>query len=173
MKKRVLFVIPPEKFRDEELFEPTRVLEEAGVEVVVASTRRGLVTGDLGGQTRVDTLLADVDPSTFGFVGVIGGSGTATHLWADADARAFVQRAAERTPRIGAICAGSVLLAKTGLLAGKRATTYPIDAFISGLREGGAIYEAEPVVASGNVITANGPDGAKAFGAAILAALAA
>ncbi len=36
--KRVLMVIPHTQFRDEEFFEPRKILEDEGAKVVVAST---------------------------------------------------------------------------------------------------------------------------------------
>jgi protease I len=166
--QRVLFVISPEKFRDEELFESMSVLENAGIVVDVASTRVGEAVGDLGGRFLVRHTLSEVVPSDYAFIGVIGGSGTAEHLWDDASVRSFVVRAAREAPGYGAICAGSVVLARAGLLQGTSATTYPAPALIDALEAAGAVYSPENVVVVGRLITADGPQSARAFGEAIL-----
>ena len=48
--KPIAIIIPEDKFRDEELFEPLDVWKAAEIPFVLASTRKGKVTGDLGGQ---------------------------------------------------------------------------------------------------------------------------
>jgi protease I len=45
---KVLIVIAPEKFRDEELAEPVAALKATGIGYDIASTRRGTCTGMLG-----------------------------------------------------------------------------------------------------------------------------
>ena len=45
MKKKVLMVIAPDKFRDEEYNEPRRILEGRGCTVTVASTSIEPATG--------------------------------------------------------------------------------------------------------------------------------
>ena len=66
--------------------------------------------------------------------------------------RALVaQNAAGR--RIGAICAGPMVLGHLGLLDGRRATCYP--GFEKELA--GATYTAEPFTVDGNIVTGKGP----------------
>lgn len=55
---------------------------------------------------------------------------------------------------IGSICSGSLILAKLGLLAGRKATTYPTSKAL--LESFGVKVVEEPFVASGNVATAGG-----------------
>jgi transcriptional regulator GlxA family with amidase domain len=61
--------------------------------------------------SEVDTLL------------VAGGDGVDAAM-ADPRTRRFVQRCAARGARVASVCSGSLLLAATGLLDGKRATTH-------------------------------------------------
>ena len=61
--------------------------------------------------SQVDTLL------------VAGGDGVDAAM-ADARTRRFVQRCAARGARVASVCSGSLLLASTGLLDGRRATTH-------------------------------------------------
>jgi len=57
------------------------------------------------------------------------------------------------------------------VLAGKNATVFPDRRAITLLRETAAHYKAEPVVTDGNVVTADGPQSAGQFGAALAALL--
>jgi len=55
---------------------------------------------------------------------------------------------------IGSICSGALILAKLGLLEGRRATTYPTTKNL--LESLGVNVVEEPFIASGNVATAGG-----------------
>ena len=54
MKKKAVFVIAEEIFRDEEYLAPKSILSQAGVEVATASTRTGEAVGKLGLKVRPD-----------------------------------------------------------------------------------------------------------------------
>ena len=73
--KPIAVIIPEDKFRDEELFEPIEVWNAAEIPFVLASTRKGRVTGDLGRQAEATTLIAELLPENFSAIVVIGGSG--------------------------------------------------------------------------------------------------
>jgi protease I len=68
---------------------------------------------------------------------------------------------------VAAICLSPPVLARAGVLAGKRATTFPAERAIVELKRGGATYVEEPVVQDGIIVTANGPEAATAFGEAL------
>jgi len=75
---------------------------------------------------------------------------------------------------LGSICVGPVILAKASVLEGKKATVWssPMDrGTIRTLEEGGAIYQEEPVVVDGKLVTANGPAAAQEFGEKLVEAL--
>jgi protease I len=72
---------------------------------------------------------------------------------------------------VGAICLSPPVLARAGLLAGRRATTFPTDRAIVELKRGGATYVEQAVVLDDAVLTASGPEAAAAFGAALITCL--
>ena len=119
--------IPEDKFRDEELFEPIEIWQAAGIPVTLASTRKGVITGNLGGQVETTALIDELNPADYSAIVVIGGSGAITHLWGHAGLHAKIMEFASAKRLTNSICAGSVALAQTGLLKGRSATTYPID----------------------------------------------
>ena len=57
---KVLIVIPPEKFRDEELLQPVQVFQEAGIKFDLASTHVGVVMGVLGKKAKVNRTFEDI-----------------------------------------------------------------------------------------------------------------
>ncbi|MEM2674312.1 MAG: DJ-1/PfpI family protein, partial [Candidatus Hadarchaeales archaeon] len=73
--KRVLMVIAPENFRDEELFDTRSELEKAGIEVRVASTSKGTAVGMLGGRVRPDLRLEETNARDWDAIVFVGGVG--------------------------------------------------------------------------------------------------
>jgi len=75
---------------------------------------------------------------------------------------------------LASICISPVILAKAGVLKGKKATVWssPMDRGpVKILQNNGAIYEDKPVVVDGKIITGNGPGAAEEFGQAIIEVL--
>ena len=169
--KKVLFVVAPDGFRDEELLEPRKVLESAGASASVASTKAGSATGMLGGRIAATLLVRDAKPADWDAVVVVGGMGSPAHLWDHAPLHALLRDRAAAGKVVAAICLSGAVLGKAGVAKGKRATCWPDPAAIAALRAGGASYEESGVVADGKVITADGPPSARAFGEAVARAM--
>lgn len=164
----VLMIVAPERFRDEEFFVPKQALTEAGMQVVVASTRPGQARGVLGGETGIDLLISEARPADCDAVVVVGGSGSPTHLWGHDPLLQLVRAIHARGKLVAGICFSGAVLARAGVLAGKRATVFPSPRAVVELRNGGAEYLTELVVADGTVVTASGPEAALAFGRALV-----
>ena len=58
--KKVLMVIAPDKFRDEELFKPKEIIEANGGTVTIASLKARPCTGMMGGTVTPDIEVIDV-----------------------------------------------------------------------------------------------------------------
>ena len=168
MKKAVM-VIAQDKFRDEELFEPKAILEQAGVTVEVASTSLSPALGMLGAQVKPDLLVKDINVFEYDAIVFIGGMG-ASQYWNDPVAHKLIWDAQSAGKLIAAICIAPVTLAKAGLLKGKKATVWASDAgqlLVAGVR-----YTGNNVEIDGNIITAAGPFAAREFAQALIQALA-
>ena len=164
MPLKVLYVIAPERFRDEELLEPRRILEQRGATVTVASTRAGAAVGMLGATVAVTCTVQQVDAGSYDALAVAGGAGAPAHLWDSEPLRALVRSFHAAGKPVGAICLSPPVLARAGILVDKRATTFPADRALVELKRGGATYVREPVVLDGTIVTAAGPEAAAAFG---------
>ena len=169
--KKVLLVVAPDQFRDEELIEPRKALEEAGADVTVASTKEGTAKGMLGATVTPTLLVQDANAADWDGVVVVGGMGSPEHLWDCAPLHSLVQDRAAAGKIVGAICLSGAVLGKAGVAKGKKATCWPEPSAIAALEDGGAIYEKAGVIVDGNIVTGDGPPSAPEFGAALVRAL--
>ncbi|MEW5955402.1 MAG: DJ-1/PfpI family protein [Candidatus Micrarchaeota archaeon] len=163
--KKVLFVIAPTGFRDEELFEPKAVVEEKGFATAVASLSKGTASGKLGGKTDVQLTVKEAKASDFDAVAFIGGPGVETHrLYENKDVLSLAKSFAEAGKVVAAICIAPVILAAAGVLKGKKATAFPDVETLQRLEKSGASCSGSDVVVDGKIVTANGPGAAHKFG---------
>lgn len=165
---KVLLVVAPERFRDEEFLVPRAALAEAGARVAVASTRPGRARGMLGAEVAVDLLVSEANPADYDAVVVVGGFGSPTHLWGHEPLLELVKTMYGEGKVVAGICFSGAVLARAGVLAGKRATVFPAPHAMVELQRGGAHYVEEAVVRDGTVLTASGPEAAQAFAKALV-----
>ncbi len=169
-KKKIALVIAFRDFRDEEYFIPKQTLESAEAVITTASTSLGKAIGKLGGEAEVNLLLEDLKVADYEAVLFIGGPGAANYIEDE-----ICHRIARETVRankvLGAICIAPVILAKAGVLKGKKSTVWSSamdKSAIKILKESGAEYLADSVVVDGNIVTASGPQAAKEFAQKII-----
>jgi len=168
MKKKIVMVIAEDQFRDEELLQPKEMFVKSGLYVSIASTTTGKVKGMLGAQVVPDMLLRDISAVDFDVILFVGGMG-ASQYWNDPAAHQLIVEANNSNRIVAAICIAPVVLARSGILKGKRATVYPAQS--GELTAAGADYTGRSVEVDGNIITASGPEAAGEFAQAILDAL--
>ncbi|MFH1550047.1 MAG: DJ-1/PfpI family protein [Planctomycetota bacterium] len=177
---RVIIVIAPENFRDEEYTEPRKILEDAGARIIVAAdvipaqTEKGEEVlpeckGMLGLKVRPEVTLAQALEAarTGGMMDAVvfvGGPGAAKYA-ENAKALELACVAKMRRKIVAAICLAPTILAKAGLLKDRNATVWA--GAKDKLKEAGAKYSTEGVVVDGRIITADGPQSSKKFGETI------
>jgi 4-methyl-5(b-hydroxyethyl)-thiazole monophosphate biosynthesis len=135
------------------------VLRRGGVSAVSAAIGDGLaVHGSRGITVLADALWDSLDLASFDAITLPGGGKGTENLAADSRVIAAVQDFDAAGKFVTAICAAPAVLAKAGILTGRRATCYPACA-----EELGGAYADAPVVADGTVITSQGPGTALLF----------
>ena len=162
--KRVLAVVAPSGFRDEELEQPKQIPESEGAEVKVASTVDGTCSGMLGARVKADLTVSQAKASEFDAVIVVGGTGSPEYLWDNPELHSILKQAAGANKVIGGICLSGAVLARAGVLKGKQATVYQTPQTLEELKKAGARFVACDVVTDGNTVTAEGPAAAREFG---------
>ena len=98
----------------------------------------------------------------------VGGAGAQEYLWKNKEVQKIARKAHKEGKTTGAICLAPVILAKAGILKGKSATVFKSDEAIAELEKNNVKYSRKRVVVSDNIITANGPEAAKAFAVKIV-----
>jgi protease I len=156
--RRVLMVIAPKDFNDDEYFIPKKLFLEAGFEVATTSLEKTAVSKN-GQKQEVDFLLEDAEPN-FDVIVFAGGSGS-TIYYDNEKAHVLARQFHEQDKLVAAICAAPGILAHAGLLKGRKATIHPNhlkNFVVNGVENTGNDVEED-----GNIITANGPEAAEEF----------
>ena len=164
-------VIPHTQFRDEEFFEPKKILEDEGAKVVVASTAAKLCRGMKGGVAQAEVAIADAKADDYAGIVLCGGSSVPDFFWNDKKLQELVAAMAAAGKLVAAICLSTVVLAKAKLLAGREATVYWLPQALEELKTAGAKYVPETLLIYNNIILAEGPPDSQRFGQAIRTAL--
>jgi len=171
--KKIAMIIAFRDFRDAEYFVPKEILEAAGAEIKTASNKMGRAIGADGGDVEIDLLVENLNPAEFDTTIFIGGPGCLENLDNENSYR-VARETISQGKVLASICISPVILAKAGVLEGKKATVWssPMDRGpVKILQNNGAIYEDKPVVVDGKIITGNGPGAAEEFGQAIIEVL--
>ena len=166
--KKAVMLIAHQGFQDDEFVVPKKILEQNGINVTVASTDLGMAAGMNGMKVKPDILVNNLETGDFDAVVFVGGSGAMQHI----NDKAFHKVAIDAVfsnKIVGAICIAPAILAKAGVLEGKNMTVHPSG--VDYLKGCTASYTGRPVEIDGRIITASGPEAAKAFGMALVRAL--
>lgn len=157
MKSVVVLLAPG--FEEIEALTVVDVLRRAGVRVMAAGLREGLVTGSHEITVKPDTTLDKVRPEEFDMVVLPGGMPGTTHLRQDSRVRKLVTEMAKRGKHTCAICAAPVVLKDAGVAQDRAVTSHPV------MREElkGLDYREERVVTDDKVVTSRGPGTAMEF----------
>ena len=135
------------------------ILRRAAIEVVVAGLEPGPVLASRGVRLIPDALLDAVVTDVFDMIVLPGGREGAQRLGDDARIGDLIRRSASEGRYVAAICAAPGVLARAGLLEGRRATAFPgvLDE-LPGLTK-----SADAVVRDGTIVTSRGPGTALDF----------
>lgn len=165
---KIVMIVAPEGYKDEELEVPKKHFEGNGHDVTVASTKRGTCTGAGGGTVEATITLGEVNVDDYDVVIFTGGPGTPI-IRKEAKAMDIAKQAVEKGKVVAAICWACTTIAKAGILEGKKSTVWLGNDAEYGmttdkvLEKFGATFEKKGVVVDGKIVTADGPAHAKQF----------
>ncbi|MDD3386607.1 MAG: DJ-1/PfpI family protein [Candidatus Pacebacteria bacterium] len=162
-KNKIVIVIASKDFRDEEYFITKEVLEEKGFIVKTSSNDKKAI-GRFGNEANVNLLIEDINSNNFDAIIFAGGSGAIEYIDNKLSynlCNDFINKGKV----VGAICIAPTILAKAGVLKGKKVTVFPSGKKI--IEENGGKYQKETVVIDGKIITGENADSSKEFGESI------
>jgi len=163
--KKILMIIAHKNFQDREFSIPKGLLEKEGYQITVASSSLSEAQGMSGGKVKPDILLKEAIATDYDALVFVGGSGT-TQYFNDPQALALAMEAKKHNKVIGAICLAPVILAKAGVLQGKKATVWGGEK--GTLQKLGAVCAGKAVEIDDKIVTANGPAAAEEFGKTLI-----
>jgi 4-methyl-5(b-hydroxyethyl)-thiazole monophosphate biosynthesis len=155
MSKVLVFLA--EGFEEIEAVTIIDVLRRGGVEVTGASLGAICVRGAHDLSLMADCRVDDIPKENFDALLLPGGMPGSRNLRDDPRVLARIRAQEKAGGYIGAICAAPIALEAAGVLAGKRATSYPGYALPS------AKYSEDRLVIDGNIVTSRGPGTALEF----------
>jgi protease I len=160
-------------FEQVELTSPKEALEKEGIKVEIISPEKGKVKAwdkkNWGIELPVDKQLSDANPKDYNMLVLPGGVMNPDKLRMNKEAVQFVKTFLQSGKPVAAICHGPQVLIETGLLNGKRLTSYP--SLKTDLQNAGASWVDQECVQDGNLTTSRKPDDLPAFNKAILESL--
>ncbi len=165
-EKKILIVIPPYNFHDQEYEMCRRHWESRGYKVTVASLERVTARGEKGTAVPVDVAVKDVKYYDYDAIVFIGGDGT-RHLFDNEKVRELAKDAKYKV--LGATGNATILLALAGVMDGKKVTGPPESA--SWLVKGKGNYTGQPVQVDEKLVTIQDTTFAGEFANAIARAL--
>lgn len=163
---KALLIIAPKAFQDIEYNGVKEVLVKNRIEVTTASIIYDC-EGMSGVKMKADLLLKYIETINYDVIVVIGGQG-AMNLGSYPEFNTIINTAYDNQQLVAAICISPMLLAKIGLLTGKKATVFPASEAIKVFKDNNVHYMHQDVVVDGRIITANGPEASKKFGEEIV-----
>lgn len=169
--KNILMIIASKNFRDEEYFIPFDIFQKEGAKITTASSVKGEIIGIEGGEARATLILKEVKINNFDAV-IFAGGGGASEYFDNNEAHRIAQEAVNKHKILAAICIAPIILARAGVLGGKRATVWSSILDKTGkkeLKEARCAVEDKNIVIDGKIITADGPSASEDFAKAIVA----
>ena len=165
LKNRRVAILTEEGFEQVELTSPKMALKDAGAIVHVISPKSGKIKAwdktNWGIEVDVDKQLDEVSPDDYDALMLPGGVLNPDKLRQNKDAVAFVSAFLDEGKPVAAICHGPQMLIETGMIKGRKLTSYP--SLQTDLRNAGAHWVDEEVVVDNGLVTSRSPADLPAF----------
>jgi protease I len=153
-------IISADNYEDSELLVPYYRLQEDGVEVDIASMKKGSITGKHSYKVEANMDLQDVNAGEYDLL-ILPGGKAPEQIRKEKRALEIARHFFENNKPVSAICHGAQTLITAGVLKGRHATCYKSVA--DEMRDAGADYEDKEVVVDGNLVTSRQPSDLPAF----------
>jgi protease I len=158
-------ILAADMFERVELEQPRQALEDAGATTEVVSIHEGEIRGfdhfDPASAVKVDRTVEEASVEDYDALLIPGGVGNPDQLRGDENAVDFVRAFAEAKKPIAVICHGPWMLVESGVVRGRRVTSWPT--LQTDIRNAGGEWVDEQVVVDEGIVTSRKPDDIPAF----------
>jgi len=165
LSNKKILILATHGFEQSELEVPRDRLKEAGATVHVVSPEKGEIRGwnlkDWGRPVKVDHTIDQVSAEDYDAVVLPGGQINPDLLRINEDALKLILAFYRQNKVVAAICHAPWLLIETGIIRGRKATSYK--SIRTDCVNAGAMWENSAVVTDEGVITSRNPDDLEAF----------
>jgi protease I len=162
--KRVAF-LATDGVEQVELTEPWKAIEQAGGTPELISLESGKIQGfkhhDKGDTFKVDKTVEEASPSDYDGLVLPGGVINPDALRMQDNAMDFVKGFFEQGKPVGAICHGPWALVETGMVKGRKVTSWP--SLKTDIENAGGTWVDEELVIDRGLFTSRKPDDLPAF----------
>ena len=162
--KRIAF-LATDGVEQVELTEPWKTVEQADGTPELISLESGTIQGfehhDRGDTFPVDRTVKDADPTDYDGLVLPGGVINPDILRTDDNAMRFVTTFFEQGKPVGAICHGPWSLVETGVVKGRKVTSWP--SLRTDIENAGGTWVDEELVVDRGLFTSRKPDDLPAF----------
>lgn len=143
-------------------------LIQEGFKILTVSDQPGIATAHDSWTTKVDISISKINLDELDALYLIGGPG-ALECLDNQETYELLQEVHSIGIPYGSICISSRILAKAGVLGGKRATGWDGDNELDKIfQQHAVIYVHKHVVVDGQIVTATGPEAAEEFAQTII-----
>jgi deglycase len=167
-------IITENGFEEVELTSPKKMLEEAGVTVHIVSPQKDKVKAwdhdHWSGELPVDVQIDKANVEDYDMLLIPGGVMNPDKMRTNAEAVSLAQQFMEAGKPVAAICHGPQLLIETGMISGRKMTSY--HSIKTDLVNAGVIWEDKEVVVDNGLVTSRSPKDLDAFNHKVLEELA-
>ena len=155
-----VLIISADNFEDSELLYPYYRLKEEGVEVDIASIKKGTIKGKHGYEVDANKDLREIHAAEYDLL-ILPGGKAPEKIRTEQEAIEIAKYFFSNNKPVSAICHGPQTLITAGLLKDRHATCYKTVA--KEMKDAGAIYEDKEVIIDNNLITSRQPSDLPAF----------
>ena len=164
LNNKKVAILSENGFEKVELTSPKKALEDAGATVHIVSMQKSLKAWNHDHwsiELNVDADLNETSPDDYDALMIPGGVMNPDKMRMNIKYVDFAKHFLEAGKPVAAICHAPQLLIETGMLAGRKMTSYP--SLKTDLKNAGVKWEDEEVVADNNLVTSRKPDDLPAF----------